>query len=106
MPANKYASAYLNAAYQRMLAEIENLAPPAFDIQPTSEQFSDAAAHLGDLSRAIDAYVHALSVEAASNSTTHISTHDRITVMSDAIDACGLLGDLRDAESELEMEAA
>lgn len=104
MPTNKYASAYLNAAYQRMLAAVTDMEPPTFDVFPMSAQFDDAAAHLKDKwVSAIDDYIRALAIEARSNSTRPISAPT--TLLSDALHDSGLIGELEHEAYELREQA-
>ena len=104
MAANKFASAYLNGAYQRMLAAVQKCEPVAFDLEPTSEQFQLAADELRNLAVGIDDFVHALAREASSNALTHISTNDRLSVFTDALHDCGLLGELEAEADDLRQE--
>ena len=107
MPANKFASHYLNGAYQRMLAAIQDMEPPAFSLFPTSDQFENAAEHLqAPWVSAIDDYLRAVVIEANSNARSNISAEDRICILSNAIHDSGLLGDLRAEAYALQEEAA
>jgi len=105
MPANRHASAYLNGAYQRMLAAIQEMEPPSFDLCPTAEQFEEAAAHVrGRWVSAIDDYLHALAHEASCNSRSHINTTDRQSLLSDALHDDALAAELEREAYDLSKE--
>ena len=104
MPANRHASGYLNDAYQRMLASVQKCEPVAFDLEPTSEQFQLAADELRNLAVGIDDFIHALAREASNNALTHISTDDRLSVVTDALHDCGLIGELEAEAYDLSQE--
>lgn len=101
MPINKYASGYLNDAYQRMIAALQDAEVPAFTMYPTADQFEDAKQHARDLAVAVDGYLSALTVEANSNATININTKDRATLVSDAVHDSSLLDDLQEAADDL-----
>lgn len=98
---NPHASTYMIAAYSRLLSAVQAAQPPAFDIFPTAEQFENAKEHASDLARIVDDYLHSFAVEAASNSTMNVSTKDRISIVSDALNDSGLIGDLQEAADDL-----
>ena len=107
MPTNPHASAYLNSAYQRMLAQISDAQVPAFTIYPQADQFEYAKEQAEKIASALDEYFYALAVEANSHAQNIISTRDRISLVSDAIHDSSLLSDLQEAaerirEDELE----
>ncbi len=99
MPANKYADPYINAAYERMVAAVQDLSPPSFSMEPTSEQFEDAAKHLKDLAHAVDEYLSKLVREADSNARSHIGNPSAL--ISSAMHDCGLIGELESEASDL-----
>lgn len=102
MPSNPYASAYINAAYERMVAAVQAMTPPAFGIVPTSEQFGDAANHVRDQwVSAIDNYIASLAREAGSNAQSNIGVSDRQTILSDALHDSGLAGELQNEADAL-----
>ena len=109
MPSNKFASAYINQAYERMVALIQQTEVPAFTLYPTADQFECAKSHAQDIARAVDEYIFALANEAKSNSTTPISIADRASIVSNALHDSSLLDELQeaaDAQREDELERA
>ena len=100
MPANRFASSYLNDRYARLLAAVQDMTPPAFSLSPTSEQFQSAADHLNEpWVSALDDYLLAIAREAAENArSAQITTADRQSILSTALADNGLA-------LELELEA-
>lgn len=110
MPINKYASAHVNAAYQRALAAFQDLETPSFGMFPTADDY-ECAAELFDLSSkrsqwltAMDEFVHAIAAEANANATANINVSERSTLFSTAVHDSGFAHDLREQAEALREE--
>lgn len=103
MPANKYASAYLNGHYERMVAAVLEMSPPAFSLSPRAEQFEDAAEHLrAEWISRIDEYLCAVAREASENCReVRIDVRGRETLLSTSIEDSGLPGELNEEAYQL-----
>lgn len=105
MPANKHASHYLNAAYNRMIDALAKAETPAFSLFPAPDQFECAKDHARDIANAVDDYLHALVIDANSNATIPISTKASISILGDALCDVGILDDLQTAAEALREDA-
>lgn len=97
MPINKYATAYINDAYSRMLAALLATSPPAFNLYPQPEDFEAALDHAKSVASAMDEYFHSLAQECAANSNSTFSTTRETALVSSALHDADLFGEIESA---------